>query len=390
MDIRSIQLGDANFPYYFGSGCLDEIGHRLNGLNADRFVIVTDDNVMQLYAEKLLAAIGLGSPITVLSHPPGESMKSLDCLSTHVERALADGVSRQSVVVSLGGGVPGNLAGLMASLILRGIRLVHIPTTSVSAMDSVLSLKQAINSRVGKNHVGCYYRPEAVMTDVRFFESLAERELRSGLCEMAKNCLAIDPTAIDGLWSVLENGNLSDPDVLLWLLDASIKAKSEVMKGDAREQSSGLVLEYGHTIGHAIELADHRRRGAYGLSHGDSIAIGMLVAARISRARGWLTSEEVAIHDRLVGDLGVPVEVLSDIQMQEIADIVREDNKRGYLHTRDDEVPFVLLESLGKPAWSSSVPLVPVAMSEIRVALASLGDRDVIQGITKNMVPATQ
>ncbi|MGC7260202.1 hypothetical protein RBA10_22700, partial [Mycobacteroides abscessus subsp. abscessus] len=92
---------------------------------------------------------------------------------------------------------------------------------------------------------------------------------------------------------------------LVWLLDASIKAKSEVMKGDAREQRSGLVLEYGHTVGHAIELVDHRRRGALGLSHGDSIAIGMLISARISAARGWLTREEVDIHDQLVGGLGV-------------------------------------------------------------------------------------
>lgn len=386
MDVRSIRIGNVEIPYYFGNKCIEQIGTRLQELNADRFVVITDDNVSKLYCRSLLSALGDSSEVMVLSHAPGESMKSLDCLSKHIEQALAEGLSRRSVVVSLGGGVPGNLAGVLASLIFRGIRLVHIPTTTVSAMDSVLSLKQAINSNVGKNHLGCYYTPEAIMTDVQFFESLPGRELRSGLCEMAKNCLAIDPDAISGLWSVLENSELSNPDVLVWLLDASIKAKSEVMKGDAREQRSGLVLEYGHTVGHAIELVDHRRRGALGLSHGDSIAIGMLISARISAARGWLTREEVDIHDQLVGGLGVPVADLQTMQPEQIIDVVRDDNKRGYLHTEDDEVPFVLLESLGKPAWSGSVPLVPVSISEISNALTEINEDAVIRDIAKNVV----
>lgn len=386
MDARSIWIGDANFPYYFGNGCLKEIGSRLNDLNADRFVVVTDDNVMELYGDQLLSAVGRRHPVTVLSHPAGESMKGLDCLSAHIDQALADGLSRQSTVVSLGGGVPGNLAGLMASLIFRGIRLVHIPTTTVAAMDSVLSLKQAINSKIGKNHLGCYYRPEAVMTDVQFFESLPARELRSGLCEMAKNCLAIDPAVIPELFAVLDSASLSDPDVLLWLLEASVGAKSRVTKNDAREKGSGLVLEYGHTVGHAIELADYRRRGKHGLSHGDSIAIGMLVAARISADRGWLTAEEVDVHHRLVGRLGVPIGALGTIEVDEVMNIVGDDNKRGYLPTSEDEFPFVLLKGLGKPAWSSGVPLVSVTKPEVYTAVSSLNDTRLVEELTKMMV----
>ncbi|WP_308112417.1 2-deoxy-scyllo-inosose synthase [Nocardia abscessus] len=372
MDERIIQIGHSRFPYLFGEDCLDEIGHRLKQYGADRFFVVTDDTVFGLYGEALLDSIGLGTPVTVLSHPPGESMKTLSCMSEHIENAIAAGASRRSVVVSLGGGIPGNLAGLIASLIYRGIRLVHIPTTTIAAMDSVLSLKQAINSRVGKNHIGCYYTPQAIMTDVLLFRSLSGRELRSGLCEMAKNCLAIDPAAVPGLRMALEARNLSSPSTLLWLLDASMQAKSMVTADDTYERGAGLVLEYGHTVGHAIELADHRRRGAAGISHGESIAIGMLVAARISHARGLLPAEDLETHDTLIGALGVGTEILKEIPVAEIIEVVRDDNKRGYLPVAKDSTPFVLLEELGKPLRTDNLPLVSVTLDEIADCLDEL------------------
>ncbi|WP_433714593.1 2-deoxy-scyllo-inosose synthase [Nocardia sp. CA-084685] len=369
MQQRHIRIGESSFPYLFGSNCLDAIGETLDKLDADRFIVVTDNHVFGLHGQTLLRALGTETPVTVLGHEPGESMKTLSCLGEHIEQALRDGATRRSVVVSFGGGVPGNLAGLMASLLFRGVRLVHIPTTTVSAMDSVLSLKQAINSQVGKNHVGSYYTPTAVLTDVELFTTLSARELRSGLCEMTKNCLAIKPAIISELQEILATANLAAPESLLWLLDASISAKGQVTKNDTYERKDGLVLEYGHTVGHAIELLDHRQRDADGLSHGESIALGMLIAARISFARGWLTDTDVSIHDELVTSLGVRTTIPDGVTPDGIIDTIRDDNKRGYLPLADDAAAFVLLEQLGRPARSGGLPLVPVTFDEVYDAL---------------------
>ncbi|QLY30487.1 2-deoxy-scyllo-inosose synthase [Nocardia huaxiensis] len=371
---RAIRIGDSAFPYEFGADCAGEIADRLAELNADLLIIVTDDRVREVYAD-MPARLAGRTPFLLLSHPAGESMKTMTCLSRHLDAALRGGATRRSVVVSFGGGVPGNLAGLMASLLFRGVRLVHVPTTTIAAMDSVLSLKQAINSPIGKNALGTYYAPTAVYTDVRFFETLPVRELRSGLCEMAKNCLAIQPEAIDGLRAVIAGGDLAAPRALRWLLDASIAAKTAVTQGDTFERGSGLVLEYGHTTGHAIELCDHRARGAAGLSHGASIALGMLVAAHISHARGWLSDDAVSLHYELVTGLGVEPCLPAGMTVEQVLRVAADDNKRGHLETPTDALPFVLLRAPGRPAMTGDLPLVPVALPELREALEVIARR---------------
>ncbi|MVU78554.1 iron-containing alcohol dehydrogenase [Nocardia sp. ET3-3] len=365
---RTIAIGEKTFPYHFGRECVTEIGTAIAQLAPDKLVFVTDDDVLAHYGHAIDTMAG-AIPSVILSHPSGESMKTLTCLSQHLETALRAGITRRSVVVSFGGGVPGNLAGLMANLLFRGVRLVHVPTTTIAAMDSVLSLKQAINSGVGKNHLGTYYAPDAVFTDVDFFTTLPERELRSGLCEMAKNCLAIQPEALDGLRAIVAGGDPAAPDSLLWLLDASIAAKSSVTRDDTFERRAGLVLEYGHTVGHAIEICDHRARGAAGLPHGTAIALGMLVAAHISHARGWLSDDEVSTHYEIVTGLGVEPALPASVRAEQVLAVVADDNKKGYLPARPDAVPFVLLRGLGRPEMSGDLPLTPVEVREIRAAL---------------------
>ncbi|RMI28385.1 2-deoxy-scyllo-inosose synthase [Nocardia stercoris] len=365
---RTIRIGDSSFPYFFGADCVGEIVDRLTELDTDLLIVVTDDTVRALHGE-LFDRLTARLPTHVLTHPAGEGMKTLACLSHHLDAAVIAGATRRSVVVSVGGGVPGNLAGLMAGLLFRGVRLVHIPTTTIAAMDSVLSLKQAINTPVGKNGVGMYYTPTAIFTDVRFFATLPARELRSGLCEMAKNALAIRPAALPPLRAAIADGELSDPAVLSWLLEASIDAKSAVTREDTYERGSGLVLEYGHTTGHAIELCDHRARGGDGLGHGAAIALGMLVAAHISHARGWLSDDEVSTHYEVVTGLGVPPSLPGTVRVADVLRVVADDNKKGYLAPDPDSLPFVLLRGLGEPARTGDLPLVPVALTEIRAAL---------------------
>jgi 3-dehydroquinate synthase/2-deoxy-scyllo-inosose synthase len=246
-------------------------------------------------------------------------------------------------------------------------------------MDSVLSLKQAINSTRGKNHVGIYYPPAAVFTDVRVLQTLPDRELRSGLCEAAKNALAIRPSALPVLRQVLARGELSSASSLLWLLDESIKAKASVTALDSREQRGGLILEYGHTVGHAVELTLNRRlaeadgeAGGRPISHGEAIAFGMLVAARLSRRRGWLSDADTELHDEIVAALGAPLRLPPELSVDELLAVMGDDNKRGYLRLSPDAIPFVLLKGLGQPAGRPDLPLVPVSLDEVGEVLSEL------------------
>lgn len=375
LQARHITIGDTGYAYYSGFNCLDLILQKLAAMAADMFVVVTDDTVLRLHGEPLLSGLRDLAPVEVVSHRPGESMKTLPTLTADIERVLAAGATRRSVVVAFGGGVPGNLAGVIAALLFRGVRLVHLPTTTTAAMDSVLSLKQAINSNIGKNHIGTYLAPHAVFTDVALLATLPDRELRSGLCEAAKNCLAIRPDALPRLREVLAHGQLASPATLLWLLDASVQAKCSVTRNDTREQRTGLVLEYGHTVGHAVELADHRLRGADGISHGEAVGFGMLVAAAVAHARGWLSDEVLQLHDEIITALGAPRQLPDGMTVDDVMDIVRDDNKRGYLPLDADSLAFVLLRDLGIPAGEPDLPLVPVTLAEVRAALEALPAR---------------
>lgn len=368
-----IGIGRQSFDYHFGYDCLDQIVARLADYQPDCFLVVTDDTVAGLYGEILIPALRAIAPTHVLSRPPGEAAKSMTVLQAHLERALSYGATRRSIVIAFGGGVPGNLAGAVAGLLFRGIRLVHLPTTTVAAMDSVLSLKQAVNSDIGKNHFGLYKVPEAVYVDVRMLQTLPSRELRSGLSEFVKNALAIRPEILPRIREVLGGGELISAPNLLWMLKESVAAKLAVMRRDPYEQGTGLVLEYGHTVGHAVELCDLRRRGRDAISHGEAIALGGLAAAWLSQAMGHLDTRATVLHAELVRLLGGPATIPAGISEQDIVTVVRMDNKRGYLDLKRDEAAFVLLAKLGRPLGDPARPLVPVPLDLVSTVVTKLG-----------------
>jgi 3-dehydroquinate synthetase len=369
---RDVRLGGTSYPYYFGRDCMPRIVAALAAYEPDIFFVVTDDTVLALHGDPLVQGLSRHAPVHVLSSPAGEGMKTMATLTAYLEEAVAVGATRRSLVVAFGGGVPGNVAGTVAGLLFRGVRFVHVPTTTVAAMDSVISLKQAINSSHGKNHIGLYHGPLAIYTDVGLLASLPPRELRSGMCEATKNCLAIRPAAIPALREMLAADKPTDPDLLLRLLDESVAAKCAVTAHDGTEQRAGLVLEYGHTVGHAVELCDQRLRGPSGISHGEAVAFGMAVAARVSALLGGLSAAEVAVHDELVNALGAPLRLTQEMSVPDVMGVVRADNKRGYLNLKADEAAMVLLHSLGQPQGNPECPLVAAPLSAIEMALADL------------------
>lgn len=354
-----IAMEDATFPYRLGTDCVDDIVARLAAHRASSYVVVADTTVAELYGLDLIARIAkTAGPAHLLTHEVGEQHKGLTTVGSLAEQALEKGADRRSVVVALGGGVTGNIAGLLAALLFRGVRLIHVPTTLVAQLDSVLSLKQAVNARLGKNLIGTFYQPVEVLADTAMLHTLPTREMRSGMGEVIKNALAIRPTMIDRLGSALNAEARYDDETLRWIIAESLAAKADVTFDDQYERRSGLVLEYGHTTGHAIE---HASRGE--VAHGAGVAIGMLVAAEVSRRLGLGDARLVALHRELVAAGGVEPLIPPHVDTALVKHLLAYDNKRGYIDNPTGHTPMVLLSEPGKVLHTGALPLVPVPLA---------------------------
>ncbi|MEJ5914311.1 3-dehydroquinate synthase family protein [Pseudokineococcus sp. 1T1Z-3] len=358
----SFALGDEVVPYTYGDRCTEEL---VAGLGAelgavDRVVLVADA-VAPALAEKVAAALAGsragGLPVVVLTLTAREELKTLPVVLDLAERAVEAGATRGTVVVALGGGLVGNVAGMVAATLFRGLPLVQLPTTPVAAFDAVLSAKQGVNLSAGKNMVGTFWTPASVWCDLDWLRGVDERQLLTGTAEMAKNVLAVLPEREEDLLTAVDGLGDHGSDALARLLQIGVDAKAPMLAADPHERREALVFEYGHTVGHAVELAS---RGA--LSHGASVGWGMLAAAEVSRRLGLLDEAAVAAHARVLTPLGVRAGHPPRLERAALHRLLLRDNKRGYLPgTGDDVVPMVLLEALGRPlAGENGRPLVPV------------------------------
>lgn len=351
-----IRFGKYQSPYYLGLNITDKYIKRIDQtLKPDRYFIVCDKNIKKLFAQNLAKIFLNYKPCHIIDFYAGESSKNIDIVKEILERIIKLGATRTSCIVALGGGLTGNLAGLSASLLFRGVRFIQIPTTFLAASDSVLSLKQAINSMYGKNLIGTFYPPEMVLFDLKYLKSLPKQEIKAGLAETIKNALAISPEFIPKLEKILNlNANYSQKDFLA-LTEFCIKAKSKVLENDPYEKKSGLILEYGHTVGHALEFASFGK-----FHHGQSVSVGMIIAAEISNQMGFLDKRFVEIHYELLKQAGCPTVIPKKYSTQSITDTIKFDNKRGYLKEIPDKVFMVLLTDLGKPRIENGQLLTPV------------------------------
>ncbi|GAA3493940.1 2-deoxy-scyllo-inosose synthase [Streptomyces prasinosporus] len=372
MQFNLIAMEDASFPYRLGTDCAEDIVARLAALAASSYIVVADTTVAALYGLDLTGRIDKeAGPAHLITHQVGEPHKGLATVEALAEQALGHGADRRTVVVALGGGVTGNIAGLMASLLFRGVRLVHVPTTVVAMLDSVLSLKQAVNTTFGKNLVGTFYQPVEVLADTAMLRTLPAREIRSGTGEVIKNALAIRPTMLDELGHSLRADARYDDETLRWFIAESLVAKADVTWDDKHERRSGLVLEYGHTAGHAIE---HASRGE--VAHGAGVAVGMIIAAEVSRRLGHAEAELVALHRELVAAGGVEPAVPAHVDTALVKNWLTYDNKRGYLDSPSGYTPMVLLSAPGEVMRTGPLPLVPVPLALLEDVVDETAARD--------------
>jgi 3-dehydroquinate synthetase len=362
-----LSLGPVRYPFRLGTDCLEQITDGLIELSGSGYLVVCDTHTGPLFGTGIVDRLSPRAPAHLLMHPAGEPHKDLLAVSALMESALELGADRASIVVAVGGGVTGNMAGLMAALLFRGIRLVHIPTSLLAMLDSVLSLKQAVNAGVGKNLVGTFYPPVAVLADTAMLRTLPRRETISGLCEAIKNSLAIRPEMTDLLLRGLRPDACYDDATMRSIISESILAKASVTVADEHESRTGLVLEYGHTVGHALEYT-----AAGGLSHGEAVGLGMLVAAEVAHRLGHLDASTVALHSELLGQAGAALAIPAQLDLDEVLHRLRFDNKRGYLPGGGDTSAMVLLRGHGEPIWSDGRPLVPVPMALVGEVVGEL------------------
>jgi 3-dehydroquinate synthase len=343
-----VELGERSYDIVIGDGLLARAGEFLQGLGfGKRGVIITDNNVRPLFAKSLRSALKRGGFETkVLAVPAGEESKSLRQANRLFGKLPSLGLDRQSFVIALGGGVVGDLAGFVAATYLRGLPLVQVPTSLLAQVDSSVGGKVGVNLPQGKNLVGAFYQPRLVIADTATLKSLPERELRAGFAEVIKHAAIRDAAFFAWLEREHKRVFALDADAVAHVVRRCCEIKAEVVSADERESGLRAILNFGHTIAHAMEvLADY-----VGLLHGEAIAMGMVCAAYLSVKRAGMTAAEAARLRSLLESTGLPVRLGDNYELPELFEAMRLDKK-----ALAGKLRFVLLKRLGDAVVSDAV-----------------------------------
>ena len=365
---QEVSLGNQRVTYLSGFDNVARVSAVLGEhLAVHSSVLLLVDSGAEQHVWNLLKHLDGGLLITTLVVDTTERDKTLTTVHRILDNAIDAGVDRAGVVLAMGGGVLGNIAGMVAALLYRGLPLVHLPTTPVAAFDAVLSTKQAVNLARGKNLCGLYLTPSLIACDLSWLTTVPPGQLLAGFAEMAKNVLAVRPVDATRFCDALARYGTDPGSALTTLLDIGVQSKAPFLASDAKEKQDALVFEYGHTVGHALEFASEGR-----LSHGEAIAWGMLAAADVSAGLLALPAAEHEQHHQLVSALGLDRTRLSTLDPAAVKRLLDTDNKRGYLNTTSEFVPMVLLKSLGSPAILDGRPLVAAPRELVDLAVDTL------------------
>ena len=355
----TVPIPGRSYDVCVGSGTIGSIGSLLPELpGASTAFVVADRTVSAAWFEPLASSLGTAGLATVpLIVPDGEAAKTLQVYETLLHQLATQEAHRDDPVVALGGGAVGDLSGFVASTYMRGVPFIQVPTTLLAQVDAAIGGKSAVNLPEGKNLVGTFSQPRLVIADVDALGTLSEREFRSGLAEVAKYGLTLDLELLDMLERDPASILARDPATLERLVARCVSAKARTVAEDERDDGARLFLNYGHTLGHALERLD----AFEGRSHGEAVAVGMVFAARLAEARG-LASDGLATRTvRLLASFGLETDG-SLPSPDEILAAFRLDKKyRG-------GVRFVLLRDVGRP-----VIVDDVTDDELRGVLQAMG-----------------
>ena len=362
MEELTVDLGERSYDIKIGEDILVNLGQYLSQLEiGSKVLIISNPLVDSLYGTEVETAISeAGFEVKKALIPDGEKYKSLDTARDLYDAAVEAELDRTSSILALGGGVVGDIAGFIAASFMRGINFIQVPTTVLAQVDSSVGGKVAVNHPQGKNLIGDFYQPQLVVADKKVLHTLEERELKAGLAEVIKYGVIWEQDFFDFL--VDKKKEIMDlaTEEIIRAVKTSCQIKAEVVEEDETEQGLRAILNYGHTIGHALEAVtnyDYYR-------HGEAIAIGMAAAARIAYKLDMITKEEVKAQEELISSFGLPIR-FSDLDHEEILAALTKDKK-----VEDGVIKFILAERIGQVKILADIP-----QEIIREVLAEIGGK---------------
>ena len=343
-----VELGECSYSIVIGSGIVDEIrAFVCQAEYSPHGMIVTDTNIAPFCAEQIAAAIaGAGVRTEIIEVPAGESSKSLTQANELFTRAIELGLDRRSPIFALGGGVVGDLAGFVAATYMRGVPFIQIPTSLLAQVDSSVGGKVAVNHMLGKNLIGAFYQPDAVFMDLDFLKTLPAREIATGLGEIIKYGIIYDADFF--AWLEVNRADVLalEPAATSYMIARSCEIKADVVRQDEREGGLRRILNFGHTIAHAIE----KETGYARYRHGEAVAIGMAGAADISVQMGLLPDADRVRMNELSRAMGLPLSAESVTADAMYEDLFHDKKTVG------GRIHWVLADSIGKVSVHSDVP----------------------------------
>ncbi|HEX2179755.1 MAG TPA: 3-dehydroquinate synthase [Actinomycetota bacterium] len=358
MKTIKVELGARSYEITVGEGLIDSADQYLEG-TPGKIVVVADETVDGIHGKRLARALSRRAEVHKVLVPSSETAKSWDRAGEVLSRLAELKVRRNDLVVTFGGGVASDLGGFVASVYQRGVPLIHFPTTLLGQVDAAIGGKTGVNLPAGKNLAGTFYQPSAVLADVSVLKTLPSRQFRSGMAEVVKYGLCYEAGILDVVREQAAAILAHDPAVLEDLVGRCAGIKARVVSQDETDHSGRMILNYGHTFGHALEAA-----GNYELwLHGEAISLGMMFAAHLAKAMGLLDDEAVEVHREAFDAMGLPVKGRFDAN--EVVSAWSIDKKF------QDGQRWVLLEGLQNPVVRSDVTPVHIEEALPAVSLSS-------------------
>ena len=339
--VRDDAAGDDGYAVHVQRGALHRLDDIVDGVaDAAAYAVIADDRVAALHGAAAVQSLARRAPVQLFSFPAGEANKVRASWADLTDALLAAGLGRDGCIVALGGGVTGDLAGFVAATYLRGVPLVQVPTSLLAMIDAAIGGKTAVDVPAGKNLVGAFHPPRVVVIDPVVLDTLPDAQLRAGLAEAVKHGAIADAVHLRGLPALAGSLLGRDEAALDTIIRRSVEIKADVVSADPRETGRRAVLNFGHTIAHAIETVSD-----YGVPHGFAVAKGMVLEARIGEAAGVTEPGTAATLARVLTALGLPTGVPQGMSRAALIEATRSDKK-----ARASRVRYALLARIGEPA----------------------------------------
>ena len=333
----TVDLGERSYPIYIGNALLGQSALLQKHIPGKTALIVSNETVAPLYLSKVSAMLsGIRHESVIL--PDGEEYKNLDVLNRIYDACLKHHLDRNTTLIALGGGVVGDMAGFAAASYQRGVHLIQIPTTLLSQVDSSVGGKTGVNHALGKNMIGAFYQPRAVIADTSTLNTLPERELSAGLAEIIKYGLIREPAFFAWLDANMDALLRRDPEALAYAIEVSCQVKAEVVAADERESGQRALLNLGHTFGHAIENG----MGYGQWLHGEAVGAGMCMAARLSHQLGWLDAKQTGAVIDQIRRAKLPIHAPPEMDVERFLELMAVDKK-----VLDGVLRLVLMKDIG-------------------------------------------